>query len=75
MIFEKLISIPSCFPGIIPGVKVNITLDYSSDDFRLLSLDSDYPDEKNVVFEIADAHLIVPVGNLQPKVCHSVNNK
>ena len=40
--------------GILPGIQVLITLDYSSDDFRLLSAerDRDYPANKNICIEI-----------------------
>lgn len=55
--------------GIAPGVRVGITLDYSTNDFRLLSLEKDPSfNANNIVFEITDAHLIVPIGQFHPKV-------
>ena len=54
-------------PGIAPGVRLCVTLDYSTNDFRLLSFEKEY-DTSKVVFEIADAHLVVPVGQFHPKV-------
>ena len=54
--------------GIIPGISVTITLDYSTNDFRLLSSEKGWNVEKDIVIEIDDAHLIVPTGELHPKV-------
>ena len=55
-------------PGILPGLEVVINIEYSSDDFRLLSGQKDWEGENDVVIEISDAHLTVPIAQLQPKV-------
>ena len=54
--------------GIPPGVNINITLDYSSNDFRLMTDEKNWAQRHNVVLEIDDCHLVVPTGQLHPKV-------
>ena len=38
--------------GILPGIEVMINLEYSSNDFRLLSGETGYANNKDVVIEI-----------------------
>ena len=54
-LFLDLESMPS---GIPPGVQVLITLDYSSDDFRLLSAEGDWPQNNNVCIEIGSVRVL-----------------
>lgn len=55
-------------PGILPGLEVVINIEYSSDDFRLICGEAKWEGENDVVIEISDAHLTVPIAQLQPKV-------
>ena len=54
--------------GVLPGVDVNLTLETSSDDYRLICGEIDWNLEDQVIMELGECHFVVPVGHLHPKV-------
>ena len=40
-----------------------LELEYSSDDFRILSAEDDYEHEDDIVIQIVEARLVIPMGN------------
>ena len=57
------IFLESITSGIIPGVEITLELEYSSDDFRILSAEDDYEHEDDIVIQIVEARLVIPMGN------------
>lgn len=53
--------------GVISGVDVTIELEYSSDDFRILCAEREYEHLDNVVIQIVEARLTIPMGKISKK--------
>ena len=47
---------------------VTLQLETSTDDYRFICSEIDWNLEDEVIMEIGECHLIVPVGQLHPKV-------
>lgn len=56
------------FLGILPGLELSLLLETSSDDYRLICGEKGWNLEDQVIMEIGECHLVVPVGQLHPKV-------
>ena len=73
--WDLLSLLESITSGIIPGVDVVIDMEYSSDDFRLMSAEDDYQYEDDVIIQIVEATLTIPMGEFHPKMWSVVEKR